>query len=128
MAKGIGALIKKVSSIPGLIEEAIKEQQDKILEEVKGNFRKGKDPNGKTWKPLKSGKPATLYKTGHLYSSYDVVSNKNFIKIQNTAPYAKFHQNGTKYLPRRQVVPDHITEYIKIIISRAVQDKLKKIR
>lgn len=61
------------------------------------------DPEGRPWIPRKyPSKGSLMYVTGVLHNSFKKMVNNWRVIITNTAHYAKYHQNGTWKLPRRQ--------------------------
>ena len=73
-------------------------------------FRRSQDPYGRPWKPLKYrvGKP--LLDTGRLRAAA-VGQQANqasgaLVRVVIPVSYASYHQDGTRRIPRRQIVPD----------------------
>lgn len=73
-------------------------------------FRGSRDPYGRPWKPLKYrvGKP--LLDTGRLRAAA-VGQQANqasgaLVRVVIPVSYASYHQDGTRRIPRRQIVPD----------------------
>jgi phage gpG-like protein len=60
------------------------------------------------WAPLKNGKPARLRKNNLLARSPRVVRiTQSGATIGTDRPYAAYHQQGTKAIPRRAFFPFH---------------------
>lgn len=81
-----------------------KEEIDLLLLQT---YDQGQDPYQNYWAPrTRSYFWAIENKTGKQRNSFKTtVSNGNFT-ISNTAPYAKYHQDGTKYMAQRKLIPD----------------------
>lgn len=63
---------------------------------VSDEFRRGVDPYGTPWEPLRSRRGQPLLLTGRLRASFAVQVVPNGFRIDATAVYAKYHQYGTK--------------------------------
>ena len=104
-----------------------------IISDIKTKFDKQLDVKGKEFAPLK---PSTIkqkkrqgkesYKilrdTGQLLNSLNSHTEFNKIIIGYSVPYAKYHQNGTRKMAQRKILPTEIDEIpskkIKTIISK----------
>lgn len=62
--------------------------------------------DGKSWAPnnVQDGRQQ-LVKTGRLRQGYKIAGRtQNSIKVINDVPYAVYHNEGTKHLPKRQLI------------------------
>lgn len=65
------------------------------------------DPDGEPWAPWsqsyeESGRGLSLLEnTGRLRKSFRVKSSTRTMTVENRAPYAKYHQRGTRRMPAR---------------------------
>jgi phage gpG-like protein len=73
-------------------------------------FRGSKDPYGVPWKPLKRREGKPLLDTGRLRAAAvgqtAGQSSGAIVRVVIPVEYASYHQDGTRRIPRRQIVPD----------------------
>lgn len=73
-------------------------------------FRKSQDPYGNPWKPLKRRRGKPLLDTGRLRAAaVGQAANQSsgaMVRVVIPVFYASYHQDGTRRIPRRQIVPD----------------------
>ena len=68
------------------------------------------DPDGQPWEPWSqsyadSGQGvALMHRTGRMVKSFRSKASSKRVTIRNIAPYAKFHQGGTKKMPARPIL------------------------
>lgn len=106
----IDGTINKLRQVEPLLQNIM----EKEVKAAKNRIKKTKkSPDGTPWAPwspstkqarTRKGNAAQglLYDTGRLHDSFESkVANKS-ISIWNTAPYAKFLQNGTPKMPARE--------------------------
>jgi len=84
-----------------------------IAQRIAEQFDNGADPYGRSWSPLrpatlaKGRRPPPLTDSGTMRSSVRVVPLRGAgIEITIGAPYAHFHQTGTKHMVERSILPD----------------------
>jgi phage gpG-like protein len=95
----------------------------------KENFRQGGFINEflEKWAPRKKADTgrAILVKSGGLKRGIRAVPGYNFqeIRIANDVPYAQAHNEGTKHLPKRQIMGRSVALNlkIKILIRRSLE-------
>lgn len=99
-----------------------------FMKEVADEFRQSRDPYGKPWAPVvrnrkrdrrarakraAAGKPPKadkpLIDTGRMRASVVARTERSTVRIAIPVQYASFHQDGTKRIPRRQMLPDATT-------------------
>jgi phage gpG-like protein len=99
-----------------------------FLKNLSDQFRKSVDPYGKPWAPLgrdrarnikankkrvAKGKPAraskVLVDTGRLAASPAFKVANGQLRVFLPVQYASYHQDGTKRIPRRQILPEEAT-------------------
>lgn len=73
-------------------------------------FRKSQDPYGTPWRPLKYRQGKPLLDTGRLRAAAvgqpaDLTTGA-VVRVVIPVEYASYHQDGTRTIPRRQIVPD----------------------
>jgi len=76
------------------------------LRELNNGFRASRDPYGRAWKPLRrrAGKP--LLDTGRMRASAHVYRvGADGFAIRVSAEYSGYHQDGTRHVPQRMMVP-----------------------
>ena len=72
---------------------------------VMKGFRESRDPYGKKWAPIKHRKGRPLLDTGRLRSSFFGLVQGDGFKLGTRVSYAGFHQNGTKRIKQRMMIP-----------------------
>jgi phage gpG-like protein len=102
---------------------------DAALGLVAETFGREADPFGNRWKPRKhdTGRPLLRGKTSRLVTWRKQFVNQHGYRIASAAPYAKFHQDGTKRMPARRMVPNGrlpakwASEFRGVFVSRMRQ-------
>jgi phage virion morphogenesis protein len=121
-------LDKATQNAMPLIAQSIKTQ-------ITLNYKQGKDPTGRPWKPLapytikaklkKSGRVVMLRDTGKLRNSLNSYTTKNKAIIGYSAKYAKYHQFGTIAMPPRKILPETLEDIDIDRIKGILQDELQ---
>lgn len=101
---------------------------NKLLEQTREQFEQEVDPEGQAWASLapstlvrkrKMGYPdKVLTATGMMRGKIGVSVGKKSLKLINPAPYAEFHQKGTRKMPQREILgigSDRLNQGIGII-------------
>jgi phage gpG-like protein len=109
---GLEDLQKRIRQIakPGFKEEVARRLTGTAIKLLADEFRGSKDPYGTPWKPLKrrAGKP--LLDTGRLRAAAvgqtAGQASGAVVRVVIPVEYASYHQDGTRRIPRRQIVPD----------------------
>lgn len=127
----IKQLIKDLSHLIEDVNEVIVESGDEIIKELEKTHVQGKDPHGNPWKKRKNSianTKAVLNKTDKLKDSYKAFESKKAksIQITNEAEYAHFHNEGTKNLPVRQMLPDKLPDKWAEIIEEKIDELIEK--
>lgn len=111
---------------------ALQKETPKILKEIGELNKKAADKafgsksfDGKKWPDSKEHNNDLLIKTGRLKKSIKYSVTGNTVKVISDVPYAIYHNEGTKNLPKRQFVGNSI-EVDKQTI-KTIQDKIKNI-
>lgn len=80
---------------------------EEVIELVREGFERESDPYGAKWAGLKSRSGRILQDTGGLRTSFH---RKSLSDTETTVgagkSYARYHQDGTKRMPARKMVPD----------------------
>jgi phage gpG-like protein len=100
-------LAEKLSALADAGEELSEELAEKSLELIHQGFRDEVDPRGVAWAPRR-GKQTwpILNETGALEHGFVIAGvNKNGFGIINDTSYGGYHQDGTRFLPKRRMVP-----------------------
>ena len=111
----VGSLESIIGALDGLrdlVPEIALEASIEIFETTDSLFVLGADPYGETWAPLapatlaKGRTPPPLTDTGAMRESLRVAVTETAIvaSLENPAGY---HQDGTRYMPARPVLPDY---------------------
>jgi phage gpG-like protein len=109
---------------------------DATLKLTRENFDKKQNPAGIPWRRRKKDQPWPLMvKTGKLRGSFRRGrGGKHRAEVLSMDPKAKFHQHGTKKMPRRQMLPGkqipsrYSRAYSKIARKKIMGVLLGKIR
>jgi phage gpG-like protein len=100
-------LMKDLENFTDDFKEDVASLGDEFVKELESGHKAGVDPDGKRWEKRKSIYAwPTLNKTGELLYSYDYKKRKGSVEVENTAPYASYHQDGTSKLEQRKIIPD----------------------
>lgn len=79
----------------------------------------------RTRRSTRRGRRKILQDTGRLRSSYvnspNIRVSKGGLRIGSSVPYARYHEEGTRYIPARPVV-----EYAQVLAGRRLQRALNK--
>ena len=111
----VGSLEGIIGGLEGLrdlVPEIALEASIEIFETIDSTFTLGADPYGETWAPLapatlaKGRTPPPLTDTGAMRESLRVSVTQDAIVASLESP-AGYHQNGTRYMPARPVLPDY---------------------
>ena len=97
-----------------------------ILRNTRDRFQDEIDPDGQPWIPsrrvrLRGGK--TLLDTGRMFSGLELVqSGLAEYTVTTDAPYATFHQTGTRFMPKRQFLG--VSQQDETDITQSIVDKI----
>ena len=98
------------------------------INEFKDNWRK-QGFDGKPWEQRKvvQANRAILVKTGRLRREFNQSDIGDQIIIENTTPYAGYHNEGTKNIPQRKFMGKmkSLDEKIRQIINKMFQNSIK---
>lgn len=129
--EGLDKFQKKIKNIQSLyngtkIENEIGKEFKRLVQKT---FEDKRSPFGKSWIPSKNN-PDTLIDTGALFDSvsYKAMKNKVVVFAGSGLEYARFHNNGTDILPKRQFLPNEgkiPTKWREQAIS-IIQNELRK--
>lgn len=96
--------LKEIEAPMNSVYHYFKEEIDTLLLQT---YDQGQNPYQQYWAPrLRPYGWAILNKTGKQRNSFKTTISKGTFTITNTAPYAKYHQDGTKYMAQRKIIPD----------------------
>lgn len=80
---------------------------EEVIELVREGFERESDPYGAKWAGLKSRSGRILQDTGGLRSSFHRKAlSETSTTVGAGKSYARYHQDGTKRMPARKMVPD----------------------
>src|SRR5688572_7388611 len=96
------------SGIKQLKRDILENVAEEILGFTKQRFRDERDPYGRRWAPKKKpdGRKVLSGKTSRLKKWQVKKRSLRGFTIAPTVTYAAFHQDGTRHMPRRMIVPD----------------------
>lgn len=72
---------------------------------IADSFARSLTPNGQPWAPLKHRNGSPLVKTGAMRDSFTAYPLPNGVRFIAGVDYAGFHQNGTRTIPARRILP-----------------------
>lgn len=108
---GLGSLLKRLTNLKVALDTIaiLDEIGAMLLNRIRARFLAETDSEGTQWPESKAaqarragGGTGTLYETGHLFRSVQLAAKGADYRIIGTdVPYGKFHQFGTRLLPRR---------------------------
>lgn len=83
--------------------------------------------NYEFWKRIKYAGRGILERTGTLRQGYEMQSSRDYVRIFNDVPYAKYHQFGTYKLPKRTLmkIDEQRKQYIFELFRQSVAGKIK---
>lgn len=122
-------LVDTIESLARIPSVASKEVADEIRVLLEEQFSRGEDPYGNRWKPLASGERSHLYKTGDLLNSIEVKPMAGAgVQVTIGAAYGIFHQVGTRFMPKRAILPDGpaLPEAWQEAIARALDNAVAR--
>jgi hypothetical protein len=126
-------------NIEGLPKPTMRAVSEAMGKRVRGLISEGFDerraPDGKAWKKREQQKPwSLLEKTGKMRRGWRVIVSAKGMKTTNRFPHTKFHQDGTRNMVARPMVPrkgQRLPEKWRVSILRsaknAVGKELKKV-
>lgn len=109
-------LLSNLQSQEEIKEIAANAVANPVKQLVERGFNKTKTPFDERWKELK--KPNGKRPLEGLRDFFDVHVEGKRVILTHKKEYAKYHQDGTKYIPRRQFLPD-------LVIPTNWQQKLR---
>lgn len=79
-----------------------------VRELIQDGFATQTDPIGRRWAPRKKFYPwPILHKTGAMQEAWLVRGlRKEGVVFSNRQPYSGYHQDGTRYMSARKMIPD----------------------
>lgn len=104
----LSRLIKNGLGLSGSLQAPLRKFGYYQINSTRQNFIRQRSPDGTPWTPLKQ---STIEKKGHalmlrdsyaMYRDFSLQIYRNRITIINNRPYAKYHQNGTEKIPKRE--------------------------
>jgi hypothetical protein len=102
-----------------------------VTELIQNQFDERRAPDGTPWAPRKppTGTWPLLEKTGKMRRGFKVIASASQLKVLQSQPYLKFHQEGTSRMVARPVVPGaNLTpewqEYIDVSVAQAFERTL----
>ena len=109
MARSLSQLIDRLAKLavtrPYFLQVAAERLGAETLKLIDDGFAARRDPYGQPWKATQRKNPI-LERTGTLRDGWSVqrISSEG-VTVGNSTDYAPFHQDGTRYLVIRRMVP-----------------------
>lgn len=126
----IERLKMKLDSLPEDLNKAIENSEQPIKKQLEKSFSKQQNPYGNKWKSRKhSYSHPMLNRTGNMFRSFKVNRKGKTLEAKNTAEYSQYHQEGTKHMAQRKILPDKkqgLPKRYKEIIEKELGKVLKK--
>jgi hypothetical protein len=103
-----------------------------VSELIQNQFDERRAPDGSPWAPRKppTGTWPLLEKTGKMRRGFKVIASASQLKVLQSQPYLKFHQEGTSRMVARPVLPGagltpEWQEYIDVSVAQAFERTLR---
>lgn len=100
----LAAALERVAS-ESFRRQCLDGMADGARTQIAAGFASERDPSGTPWAPLKARTGRILRRSGRLASAFEVRSDGQGLTVRNATPYAGFHQQGTRRMPRRAMLP-----------------------
>lgn len=129
----LARLIQSIRKVQAMTPRVVltKMVGDVLVDKARDCFQTGTDPFGMRWaRPEHALHHPLLFKTGRLYNSIRNESVDGAVVLTASAPYASFHNDGTRTLPQRKFLPKRVmplswANEATRIVERAVAEVLK---
>ena len=115
-------------------KSALKKIGQAVYSQIRLHYKNAEDPSGQAWRPLKpstvrqkvrkSGKVVPLVDTGNLRNSLNYRVDGDKLRIGYSARYSVFHQLGTKFMPKRKILPTDVDELDMEEIKEVLLDEV----
>jgi phage gpG-like protein len=106
--KAFRDFVESLKTTPKVLEQISRDMADETVGLVQDGFREETDPYGDRWTPKQAqdGRKTLSGKTSRLKGGWHVSarSSRGFT-VSPAVNYARFHQSGTRRMPRRAMVP-----------------------
>lgn len=111
--RGVDGLIKTLNRVedsisPTAIGQSLDAAASVLVGRIRQRFLQERDVQGNSWTKSEAARREgrrTLLKTGRLFRSIQAFKvDSNTRAVGTDVPYAKFHQFGTRYLPKRSFI------------------------
>lgn len=131
MALGTGAIAAALGKLAGVPSRAVKAAGAAIDARWKADWRAGKDPHGRAWRPLApytvrkrgSARPILIHTGAMIAGAAVTAAAKTGLRLTLSVPYAGFHQSGTARMPARPIIPYMgIPRSWESLIRKAIKD------
>jgi phage gpG-like protein len=131
---GLGRLQQTLARLDALPRRVAVIAAPAITRELQREFSQGRDPHGRKWRRLATGKPSHLEESGRLRRATRAAplpGNRAGVRILfgSRATVAGFHQFGTATMPARRILPDKgMPASWKVAIERAHRQAFREAR
>ncbi len=108
---GLDAMLSRLSDVPRQTAQEVAPALNRL---VQAGFDAGTDPYGQAWKPLRAAtlrkgrRPPPLSASRDMRGAFTIrpsTGGRAGLRLVVGAPYARFHQTGTRYMARRELAP-----------------------
>jgi phage gpG-like protein len=97
--------LRKLCNGEALKARMLRSASGEALALVMKGFQSGTDPKDDPWAPLRSRNGMILVRTARMRNSFTSKPTATGFVIGSNVTYTKFHQDGTKKMKARQMVP-----------------------
>lgn len=140
-ARRLGVTVDQVARID--FRPALQVCSYLIQNDTRERFRKGEDPDGRKWAPLKKkpripkgrGVDQPLWATGRLVASTGAAApehveelSRDSLVIGTNLSYAAYHQYGTRHIPARPFmgIGDDLAKKLEDVLVKFAEDEIVK--
>lgn len=131
---GLGTLLQRLRGLRRALDTTaiLDEVGAMLLNRIRTRFLAMISSDGERWSPSqaaierqKHGGTGTLFRTGHLFRSVQLTaSGEDFRVIGTDVPYGKFHQFGTRFLPRRSFMG--VNDDDALLAERLLENRVRR--
>lgn len=107
MANDLAKLTAAIERLPDTLMQTVGPiVGETTIDLIQQGFDDEKNPYGEPWAPLKAREGRILRDRGLLYRNWHWAVTGGGVEVSSGQEYASFHQDGTKKMVARKMVPD----------------------
>ena len=107
--KWMGDLERTLARLDVLPRRVAEKAAPGLTKLLQRQFVQGANPYGRKWRKLATGAPSHLTESGRLRRgtrAAPLPGRRAGVRILLGAPYAIYHQTGTRHMPARKILPE----------------------